>query len=75
MANQTSQEYRLKTIDARLRRIEISKTLCLGFNLHMTAKRILAKMSDRQIVKMFNDNIDAQYILSDYGNEYKTKGK
>jgi hypothetical protein len=63
----TAQEYGLETVDERLRRISITKVLCLGSRNTMTVEKILGKMSDEQIVKMFNDNIDTQYILLDYG--------
>ena len=61
----TAQEYGLETIEERLRRITITKKLCLKTELSMTAERILSKMSDDMIIRMFNDNIDAQYILLD----------
>ncbi|MCJ7828137.1 MAG: hypothetical protein MUP81_00155 [Dehalococcoidia bacterium] len=61
----TAQEYGLETIDERLRSIEITKILCLGSKIAMTAEKILGKMPDRQIVKMFDGNIDVQYILLD----------
>ena len=47
----------------RLKDIKITKTLCLGTKLTLTAEQILDEMTDEQIVKMFEDNIDAQYIL------------
>ena len=61
----TAQEYGLETIDERLTRINITKILFLGTKLNMTAKRILEKMTDEQVIKMFNENLDVQYILID----------
>jgi len=61
----TAQKYGLETIDERLRRIVITKTLCLGTKLDMPAEQILGNMSDKQIISMFDDNTDAQYILLD----------
>ncbi len=61
----TTQEYGLETIKERLRRIIITYNLCLGTKLSMTTERIISQMSDDMIIRMFNDNIDAQYILLD----------
>jgi len=61
----TAHEYGLETTDERLTRINITKTLCLGTKLNMTARSILEKMSDAQIKKMFDENLDVQYILLD----------
>ena len=61
----TAREYGLETIDERLTRISITKTLCLGTELSMSVVKILEKMSDGQITKMFNDDLNAQYILLD----------
>ena len=55
----------LETLDERLTRIKISRTLCLGTHLEMTTNRILREMSDGQIKRMFNENLDAQYVLLD----------
>lgn len=62
----TAQEYGLETVDERLRRISVTMTLCLGSKVTMTAERILGKMTDEEIIDMFNDNIDTQYILPDH---------
>jgi len=61
----TAHEYGLETTDERLTRINITKTLCLGTKLNMTARRILEKMSDTKIKRMFDENTDVQYILLD----------
>ncbi len=61
----TAREHGLETADERLRRINITTTLCLGTKVNMTAERILSKMSDAQIIRMFDDNSDVQYILLD----------
>ncbi len=62
----TAQEYGLESVDERLRRVEITKTLCLGSKITMTVEKVLGKMSDKQIIKMLDDNTDVQYILLDY---------
>ena len=41
----TAQRYGLETADERLRRISITKTLCLGAKITMTAEKIIGKMS------------------------------
>jgi hypothetical protein len=70
----TAQEYGLETVDERLRRIEITKTFCLGTKIAMPTEKILGKMSDEQIINMFTNNTDVQYILIDsYGYEEITK--
>ncbi len=61
----TAHKYVLETTDERLTRIHITTTLCFGTKLDMAAKRILEQMTDTQIRKMFDESIDAQYILLD----------
>lgn len=65
----TAHGHGLETSDERLTRIEVTKTLVLGTKLSMTTKRILEKMTDEQIINMFEKNIDTQYILLDYGEK------
>jgi hypothetical protein len=62
----TAQEYSLETVDERLRRIQITKTFCLGSKITVTAEKLLGKMTDKEIIDMLNDNIDVQYILLDF---------
>lgn len=60
-------------MDKRLSSINISTTMCLGTKLTMTAEQIINKMSDEQVRKMFNENIDVQYILLDSQRVEMTK--
>ena len=71
----TAQEYGLETVDERLRRINITQTLCLGTKIIMTVEKIIGRMSDKQLVNMLNDNIDVQYIMLDSREDYYDETK
>ncbi len=48
--------------------ITIKTSLILGTELSLSVSEILEHMTETQISKMFDGNIDAQYILLDYGH-------
>lgn len=60
----------MDTVTKMLKSININKTLPLGTELSMTAYDILTKMSYEQAVRMFNDNMDVQYILLNGQGKY-----
>ena len=68
MINTNELELEKEIIINKLYEITIQKTLILGTIKTLTAAEILAFMTDEQIINMLNTNIDAQYILLDYGH-------
>ena len=55
----------MNAVLSMLKSVNINKTLCLGTKLSMTAYDILNRMTLEQIINMFNENTDVQYILLD----------
>jgi len=49
----------------RLENIKAKKVLALGTVITLSASQILERMTEKQIISMFDKNIDAQYILLD----------
>ena len=45
--------------------LKIEQTLCLGTKLSMPVSKILAYMTKEQVIRMFYENSDVQYILLD----------
>ena len=61
-----------EAIDERLRRINITKGLCLGTKITMTAEKVIGRMSDEQLVDMLNGNVDVGYVMLDSREDYST---
>jgi hypothetical protein len=55
----------------RLKNLQIKKTLALGTIKTLSVYEILSCMTDEQIIEMFNDNLDVQYVLLDYREDLK----
>jgi hypothetical protein len=60
----------MDAVEKMLKSVNITTTLCLGTKLSMTTYDILTRMSLEQIIKMFDENADAQYILLDGQGSY-----